>query len=45
VTAFSGDFRFLLALAVHHDGRLVTFDRGISLNAVRGSQAQHIVEL
>lgn len=34
---------FLLALAVAHKGRLVTFDRSIPLEAVRGAQARHLV--
>jgi uncharacterized protein len=33
---------YLLALAVKHDGRLVTFDRGIPLLAVRGAEARHL---
>ena len=36
---------YLLALAVKHDGRLVTFDRGIPLSAVRGAEARHLVVL
>ena len=36
---------YLLALAVHNNGRLVTFDAGISLNAVRGATARHLVRL
>jgi hypothetical protein len=34
---------YLLALAVKNGGRLVTFDRTISIAAVRGAQARHIV--
>ena len=34
---------YLLALAVKHDGRLVTFDRAIPIAAVRGAQARHLV--
>lgn len=34
---------YLLALAVKRDGRLVTFDRGIPLSAVRGAEARHLV--
>lgn len=34
---------YLLALAVRHRGRFVTFDKGISLAAVRGAQAKHLV--
>jgi hypothetical protein len=36
---------YLLALAVEHDGRLVTFDRGISITAVVGAEAQHLAVL
>lgn len=35
--------RYLLALAVGHAGRLVTFDQGIRPTAVEGASAQHIV--
>jgi toxin-antitoxin system PIN domain toxin len=34
---------YLLALAVKHDGRFVTFDRGIPLSAVRGAESRHLV--
>jgi uncharacterized protein len=34
---------YLLALAVKHGGRLVTFDRAIPIAAVRGAQPQHLV--
>lgn len=34
---------YLLALAVKHEGRLVTFDRGIPLAVVRGAEARHLV--
>jgi predicted nucleic acid-binding protein len=34
---------YLLALAVKHGGRLVTFDRGIPLAAVRGAEPRHLV--
>ena len=34
---------YLLALAVKHGGRLVTFDRAIPLKAVRGAEARHLV--
>jgi toxin-antitoxin system PIN domain toxin len=34
---------YLLALAVRHGGRLVTFDRAIPLKAVRGAEADHLV--
>jgi hypothetical protein len=33
---------YLLALAVEHDGRLVTFDQGVPLSAISGAQAQHL---
>lgn len=36
---------YLLALAVKHGGRLVTFDRGIPVAAVHGADARHIVSL
>jgi toxin-antitoxin system PIN domain toxin len=36
---------YLLALAVRHGGRLVTFDAAISLHAVRGATARHLVQL
>lgn len=36
---------YLLALAVHHGGRLVTFDRGVPRGAVRGAAAAHLVVL
>lgn len=36
---------YLLALAVENDGRLVTFDAGISLSAVRRAKARHLVHL
>jgi uncharacterized protein len=36
---------YLLALAVRHDGRLVTFDSRISLAAVKGSRPEHLVVL
>ena len=35
----------LLALAVGHGGRLVTFDAAISLQAVRGATSRHLVQL
>jgi len=34
---------YLLALAVKNGGRLVTFDRGIAVGAVRGAEAKHLV--
>lgn len=36
---------YLLGLAVKHGGRLVTFDRGLPLKAVRGAEAKHLVVL
>jgi toxin-antitoxin system PIN domain toxin len=34
---------YLLALAVKHEGRLVTFDRAIPMAAVRGARPEHLV--
>ena len=36
---------YLLALAVRHQGRLVSFDSGIALNAVRDARSSHLVLL
>lgn len=36
---------YLLALTVHHSGRLVTFDQSIALEAVRGATASHVLAL
>ena len=36
---------YLLALAVRHGGRFVTFDQSVSLQAVRGAQKQHLLTL
>ena len=36
---------YLLALAVKHGGRLVTFDASIALGAVKGAKTQHILQL
>jgi len=36
---------YLLALAVKHGGRLVTFDRAIPIAAVRGARADQLVVL
>jgi toxin-antitoxin system PIN domain toxin len=36
---------YLLALAVKNGGRLVTFDAGISVSAVRRAKARHLVLL
>ena len=37
--------RYLLALAVQNNGRLVTFDQGIRPTAVVGASAEHLVQL
>ena len=36
---------YLLALAVHHRSRLVTFDESISIDAVRGAVKKHLLTL
>lgn len=36
---------YLLALAIKHDARFVTFDRGISLSAVIGATTAHLIVL
>lgn len=36
---------YLLALAVHHNGRLVTFDSAIALDAVKGAKKNHLLVL
>jgi hypothetical protein len=36
---------YLLALALKHHGRLVTFDFGIALSAVKGATGKHLVTL
>jgi toxin-antitoxin system PIN domain toxin len=36
---------FLLALAVQHGGRLVTFDRAVPMTAVVGAKPKHVVLL
>jgi predicted nucleic acid-binding protein len=36
---------YLLALAVKHGGTLVTFDKNIPLDAVRGAASHHLVQL
>lgn len=36
---------YLLGLAVKNGGRLVIFDRGLPLKAVRGAEAKHLVVL
>jgi toxin-antitoxin system PIN domain toxin len=36
---------YLLALAVRHGGRLVTFDRSIASSAIRGATDKHLVAL
>lgn len=33
---------YLVALAVHHGGCLLTFDRGIALSAVHGARPEHL---
>ena len=36
---------YLLALAVRHDGRLVTFDRAIAVSAISGAGDKHLFAL
>lgn len=36
---------YLLALAVRHGGRLVTFDGTIAIAAVKGARKEHLVDL
>lgn len=36
---------YLLALAAAHDGRFVTFDRGLALSAVPSAREEHLVVL
>jgi uncharacterized protein len=36
---------YLLALAVQHKGRLVTFDQAVPISAVRGAKAEHLMVL
>lgn len=36
---------YLLGLAAKNGGRLVTFDRGLPIKAVRGAEPQHLVAL
>ena len=36
---------YLLALAVAHGGKFVTFDKSISLTAIRGARPQHLLAL
>jgi toxin-antitoxin system PIN domain toxin len=36
---------YLLALAVRHGGRFVTFDRTIALSAIRGAETKHLLAL
>ncbi|MCI1261843.1 MAG: PIN domain-containing protein [Tetrasphaera jenkinsii] len=33
---------YLLALAVHHGGKLVTLDRSVPIRAVRGATSEHL---
>ena len=36
---------FLLALAVHHGGRFVTFDSAVSMDEIRGAEKKHLLTL
>lgn len=36
---------YLLGLAVKNGGRLVTFDKGVPIAAVKGARAEHLVSL
>jgi len=36
---------YLLALAVRHGGRLVTFDRAIAVSAIRGAADKHLLAI
>lgn len=36
---------YLLALAVRHDGRFVTFDASVSLHAIKGAEKKHLLTL
>jgi toxin-antitoxin system PIN domain toxin len=36
---------YLLGLAVRNDGRLATFDRGISAIAVKGAEQRHLIAI
>jgi len=36
---------YLLALAVHYQGRFVSFDGGIAVGAVRAARPEHLVVL
>jgi toxin-antitoxin system PIN domain toxin len=36
---------YLLALAVRHGGRFVTFDRAIAVSAIQGAEARHLLAL
>ncbi len=36
---------YLLALAVHRDGRFVTFDASVPLRAIRGAETKHLLAL
>ncbi|MEO8135227.1 MAG: TA system VapC family ribonuclease toxin [Betaproteobacteria bacterium] len=36
---------YLLALAVRHQGRLVTFDTGVALDAIKGAEKKHLLVL
>jgi predicted nucleic acid-binding protein len=36
---------YLLALAVRHDGQFVTFDAVVAMNAIKGADKRHLVDL
>ena len=36
---------YLLALAVRHEGKFITFDASISLEAIRGAEKKHLLTL
>ncbi|MGH8673335.1 MAG: TA system VapC family ribonuclease toxin [Burkholderiales bacterium] len=36
---------YLLALAVRHGGRFVTFDASVALDAIRGAEKKHVLAL
>ncbi len=36
---------YLLALSVGHQGRFVTFDKGVDLAMVRGAERRHLLTL
>ena len=45
LTAANTTYIYLLALAVSHNARFVTFDHGVSLRAVVGATDAHVVRL